>query len=164
MTSLGLSGITLSDLSVLKPLTDLRKLSIFLGGTTNLALLPQFLALEELWLMRITKLSDLRFLGELLGLRKLKLDWLRNVTSLPSLSRLVRLEDVTLDTMKGLTDLSSLASAPALRRLSVSAMPQMTAENFRCFLNHPRLDELWAYTGKTKVNEAVKGMFAGIAK
>ena len=62
LTQLGLSGITLPDLSVLLPLTALRELSIFLGGTTNLALLPRLAELEYLWLMRITKLSDLRVL------------------------------------------------------------------------------------------------------
>jgi internalin A len=164
LTSLGLSGITLSDLSVLLPLAALRELSIFLGGTTNLALLPRLSALENLFLMRITKLSDLGVLSDLGRLTTLRLDWMRNVTLLPRLGGLARLEDVTLDTMKGLTDLSPLAAAPALRRLSVAAMPQLSAESFRCFLGHPRLEELWAYTGKTRVNEAVKRMFPGIAR
>jgi hypothetical protein len=66
--------------------------------------------------------------------------------------------------MKGLIDLSPLAAAPALRRLSISAMPQLTVESFRCFLRHPRLQELWAYTGRSRVNDAVKQMFPGIAR
>ena len=110
LTGLGLSGITLADLSVLLPLTALRDLSIFLASTTNLALLPKLLALEDLFLMRITKLSDLSVLGDLVGLKTLRLDWMRNVTSLPNLAGLARLEDVTLDTMKGLTDLSPVGS------------------------------------------------------
>jgi internalin A len=164
LTGLGLSGITLPDLSLLLPLSGLRELSIFLGGTTNLALLPQLRALENLFLMRITKLSDLGMLGDLGGLTTLRLDWMRNVTWLPSLAGLARLDDVTLDTMKGLTDLSPLAAAPALRRLSVAAMPQLNAESFRCFLGHPRLRELWVGTGKSRVNDAVKRMFPGIAR
>jgi internalin A len=164
LTKLGLSGITLPDLSVLLPLTALRDVALFLGATTNLALLRRLPALEELWLMRITKLSDLGVLGDLIGLIKLRLDWLRNVTALPSLARLLQLVDVTLDTMRGLTDLSPVAAAPALRRLAVAGMPQLTAEHFRCFVGHPRLEELWGYTGKARVNEAVKKMFAGIAR
>jgi internalin A len=164
LTSLGLSGITLPDLSGFLSLTALRELSIFMGGTTNLALLSRLLALENLFLMRITKLSDLGVLGDLRRLTTLRLDWMRNVTSLPSLAGLTRLEDVTLDTMKGLTDLSPLAAAPALRRLSVVAMPQLNAESFRCFLRHPTLHELWAYTGKSRVNDAVKCMFPEIAR
>jgi internalin A len=164
LTKLGLSGITLPDLSLLLPLTGLRDLSIFLGGTTNLALLPRLASLEALSLMRITKLSDLSMLGDLVGLKKLHLDWMRNVTSLPRLDRLVRLEEVTLDTMKGLTDLSPVAAAPALRKLTIQTMPQLTAENFRCLLGHPRLAGLWAYSGRSRVSEEVKRMFPGIAR
>jgi hypothetical protein len=161
---LGLSGITLPDLSLLLPLAKLRELSIFLGGTTNLAMLPRFPELEDLFLMRITKLSDLSVLGQLEGLKSLRLDWMRNVTSLPNLAPLGRLDNVVLDTMKGLTDLSPVAAAPALRRLTITALPQLTAENFRCLIGHPRLEKLWAYTGKSRVNEEVKRMFPQIAK
>jgi internalin A len=164
LAELGLSGITLPDLSVLAPLSKLRDLSLFLGGTTNLTLLPRLPALESLFLMRINKLADVGVLRDLVGLTKLRLDWLRQVTSLPSFAGLSRLADVTLDTMKGLADLSPLAAAPALRRLSIANMPLLTAENFRCFLGHATLAELWAYTGRSKVNDAVKDMFPGIAQ
>jgi hypothetical protein len=164
LTSLGLSRITLPDLSVLLPLTRLRQLSILLGGTTNLSLLPRFPELEDLFLMRITKLFDLGVLSDLLSLKTLRLDWMRNVTSLPSFARLARLDNVELDTMKGLTDLSPVAAAPALCRLSVTGMPQLTAENFRCFVDHPRLEELRAGTGKRTVNEQIKRMLPGIAR
>ena len=125
LASLGLSGITLPDLSLLLPLAGLRKLAILLGGTTNLSLLPRLSRLEDLFLMRITKLSDLSVLGDLPCLKTLRLDWMRNVTSLPNLAGLARLDYVTLDTMKGLADLSPLAAAPALRRLAIASMPKV---------------------------------------
>jgi hypothetical protein len=164
LEDLGLSGITLPDLSLLLPFAKLRKMALFLGGTRNLAALAQLPELEELWLMRITKLADLGILAQLVGLKKLQLDWMRNVTSLPSLHRLERLDDVTLDTMKGLTDLSPLAVAPALRRLVVAAMPQLTADAFRCFLRHPRLQELWADTGRSRLNEQIREMLPLVAR
>lgn len=164
LTSLGLSGITLPDLSLLLPLRALRAFQLFLGGTVNLSLLSRLPALEDLWLMRITKLSDLCVLADLVGLIKLRLDWLRNVTSLPSLRNHARLEDVTLATMKGLSDLSPVAAAPALRALMVDGMPQLTAESFRCLVGHPRLEELWLYTPKAKVREAVEQMLPGIVR
>src|SRR5258706_4649869 len=164
LNRLGLSGITLPDLSLLLPLTALRELSIFLGSTTNLALLPGLAALEELWLMRITKLSDLGMLGDLTGLKKLHLDWMRNVTTLPNLARLVGLTDVILEKMKGLTDLTAVAGIPALRRLHIFDMPQLTAESFQCFRGHPRLEELWVETGRKKGDAAAKGMVPGIAR
>jgi hypothetical protein len=164
LEELGLSGITLPDLSLLLPLKRLRKLALLLGGTASLAELPHLSRLDDLFLMRISKLSDLGMLGDVLGLKTLRLDWMRNVTALPSLARLAQLDDVTLDTMKGLTDLSPLAAAPAVRRLAITAMPQLTAENFSCFLGRPALQELWVGTGRSRVNEQVKRMFPLIAR
>ena len=161
---LGLSGITLPDLAIIEPLTQLRDLSIVLGGTRNLEVLPRLPKLERLFLMRITKMSDLGVLADIEGLRSLRLDWMRNVTSLPSFSRLSGLENIELDTMKGLAELSPVAAAPALRRLTITAMPQLSTESFRCLIGHPRLAELWAYTGRQRVNDAVKQMFPGIAR
>ena len=154
----GLSEFTLPDLSLLLPLTKLRKFQLFLGGTTNLAALAQLPALEELSLMRINKLADLGILSSLAGLKTLRLDWMRNVTSLPSLHRSERLEDVTLETMKGLVDLAPIAAAPALRRLVVAGMPQLSIESFRCFIGHPRLDELWPDTGRRSLNTQIREM------
>jgi hypothetical protein len=158
MEDFGLSGFTLSDLSLLLPLAKLRKFQLFLGGTRNLAALARLPALEDLWLMRITKLSDLGILADLVDLKTLRLEWMRNVTTLPSLHRLERLDDVTLEIMKGLTDLSPVAAAPALRRLVVADMPQLTIDSFRCFIAHPRLEELWAATGRRRLNAQVKEM------
>ncbi len=158
LENLGLSGITLPDLSLLLPLVKLRKLQLFLGSTRNLAGLAQLPQLEDLSLMRITQLCDLGILADLVGLKTLQLIWMRDVTSLPSLHRLGRLDDVELETMKGLTDLSSLAAAPALRRLVVAEMRQLTADSFRCFIGHPVLQELWADTGKRKLNAEVRQM------
>jgi hypothetical protein len=158
LEDLGLSGFTLPDLSSLLPPAKLRKFQLFLGGTTNLAALTQLPALEELWLMRITKLADLDVLSKLGGLKTLRLDWMRNVTSLPSLHRSEQLEEVTLDTMKGLADLAPIAAAPALRRLVVAAMPQLTIESFRCLIGHPRLEELWADTGRRRLNTQIREM------
>ena len=142
--------ITLPDLHVILPLSELSALSVILGGTRDLALLPKFRKLEKLMLMRITKMSDLGVLAELTGLKKLHLDWMRNVTTLPSLAPLDRLKRVRLDTMKGLTDLAPVAAAPALRELSVTNMPQLRVENFRCLIGHPHLERLWAYVGRQK--------------
>ena len=69
LASLGLTRITLPDLSVLLPLTGLRQLSILLGGTRNLAVLPLLPDLEDLFLMRISKLFDLGVLSDLVSLK-----------------------------------------------------------------------------------------------
>ena len=161
---LGLSMITLPDLRVILPLSELSALSVILGGTRDLALLPKFHKLEKLMLMRITKMSDLGVLAELAGLKKLHLDWMRNVTSLPSLASLDGLRRVRLDTMKGLSDLAPIAAAPGLRELSIANMPQLKAENFRCLVGHPHLEKLWAYVGRQRVNDGVRRLLPAVSQ
>jgi internalin A len=161
LEDLGLSGFTLADLSILLPLVKLRKLGLFLGGTRNLSALAQLPKLEDLRLMRITKLSDLGILSDLAGLKTLHLDWLRNVTALP---RLPMLEDVTLSTMKGLADLSPLAAVSTLRRLSIGEMRHLTVDSFRCFLGHPALQELRIETGKIRLDDEVKRLLPLVAR
>lgn len=164
LDDLGLSGITLENLSILLPLARLRSFSLFLGSTQDLGLLPQIGALEELWLMRITSLSDLEVLKDVRTLTKLTLDWMRNVTHLPSFAPLAKLANVRLDTMKGLQSLEAVAAAPNLKRLSIADMPQLKPEDFACLQGHPQLEELWAFPGRKTVNAAVRAMFPGVAR
>jgi hypothetical protein len=163
LMQLSLRGITLPDLALILPLTRLRGLSIHLGGTSDLRLLPRFSELEEVNLLRITGLSDLSMLAELTALKTLTLDWLRNVTTLPSLAPLQHLETVSMETMKGLTSLASIAAAPALQRLQIITMPQLKAADFTCLVGHPSLRVLMAYPGGKKVNDEIKRMFPGVA-
>ena len=163
LESLGLSGITLPDLSLLLPLAKLRRLQLFFGSTTDLSLLPRLESLEEVSLMRITKLADLAALGDVASLKSLRLEWMRNVTQIPSLDRLTRLENVELSQMKGITDLTPIAAVPTLRRLLIGDMRQLTPDHFRCFLGHPKLEEICAYTGKISLNDAIVEMFPSIA-
>jgi hypothetical protein len=164
VTVLALRGITLPDLSLLLPLTELRDLSIRLGGTRDLRLLPGFTKLEQLDLMRITRLDDLSMLRELEQLELLTLDWMRNVTHLPSLKPLKRLATINLDAMKGLTSLQPIADAPALRYLQVVGMPQLKAKHFACFVGHPSLATLDAFPSGKKVHDEIKLMFPGVAR
>ena len=161
---LSLRGITLPDLALILPLTRLRGLSIHLGGTRDLRLLPRFSELEELNMLRITGLNDLSMLAELTELKTLTLDWLKNVTTLPSLAPLKHLETVSMETMKGLTSLGSIAAAPSLRSLQIVTMPQLKAADFACLIGHPSLRVLMAYPGGKKVNDEIKRMFPGVAR
>ena len=55
-----------------------------------------------------------------------------------------------------------LRDVPA--RFEVIHMPQLTAESFRCFVDHPGLQELWTYTGKRTANEQIKRMLPLVAR
>ena len=163
LTQLSLRGITLPDLALILPLTHRQGLSIYLGGTSDLRLLPRFSELEELNLLRITGLSDLSMLAELTQLKTLTLDWLRNVTSLPSLASLKHLESLSMEIMKGLTSLEPIAAAPALRSLEIITMPQLKPADFTCLLGHPSLRVLRTFPGGKKVHDEIKRMFPGVA-
>jgi hypothetical protein len=57
-----------------------------------------------------------------------------------------------------------VAAAPALRRLAVWDVPQLTPESFRCLLGHPRLTEMHVGIGSRRNNEEVGRMFPGIVR
>jgi hypothetical protein len=71
LRSVTLRSITLPDLTLLTPLRRLRALDLKLGGTKNLAVLPELEALEYLELWMVKGLSDLSSVAELEGLEYL---------------------------------------------------------------------------------------------
>lgn len=99
LKSVTLRSITLPDLALLKPLSHLRALDLKLGGTMNLALLPELQSLEYLELWMVKGLSDLSPIAELPRLEYLFLQALRQVESLPAMANLVGLQRLWLETM-----------------------------------------------------------------
>ncbi|SFS16937.1 internalin A [Dyella sp. OK004] len=171
LTSLGLRSITLPDLFMLAPLRELTSFRLSFGGTRDLAALAELPKLKALHLLRINLLDDLSILAKLTSLKTLGLDSMRKVTSLPNLGSLTHLEEVGLETMKGLTGLAAVAAAPALRRLTISGMPQLDVDAFHCLVDHPSLQELrlWSSLGgavnlRKPVHEAVRQLLPDIIK
>lgn len=105
LEKLTLRSITLPDLSVLRPLKQLRALEIKLGGTKKLDLLPEIGKLRYLELWMIRGLTDLGPIASVRTLQFLFLQALKNVAVIPSLAGLPLLRRIHLHTMKGLTDL-----------------------------------------------------------
>ena len=151
---LTLRRITLPDLSPLLPLRNLRDLEITLGGTRDLALLPEIGRLRRLDLYRVRKLSDLGFVSRLSELQWLGLQALGNVGALPSLAPLRRLRRVALETMKGITDFRPIAAAPALEELSLIDMKHLQSEHLRPLVGHPNLKAAVIGLGSFKRNAA----------
>lgn len=151
-----LRSITLPDLSLLTSLKSLRSLDLKLGGTKNLALLPEFqsLAYLELWMVR--GLSDLSPIAELPNLEYLFLQALRQVTELPAMSRLTGLRRLWIETMKGLTDLSPIREAPGIRQLAVIDMAHLQPDAFAPLVGHPSLRSLRFGLGSNRKNDAVR--------
>jgi hypothetical protein len=151
-----LRSITLPDLSLLKPMTQLRSLNLKLGGTRDIGLLPEIGRLRyfEAWLVR--GLSDLSAIADVPTLQYVFLQALKQVETLPSFATLPLLRRVVLDTMKGLTDLGPVADAPVLEDLTLYAMPQLPPEAFAVFVGHPTLRRVNIGLGSLRRNAAVQ--------
>lgn len=156
LRSVTLRSITLPDLSMLTPLTNLRALDLKLGGTKNLSLLPELQALDYLELWQVKGLSDLSPIAKLPRLEYLFLQSLRQVEALPHLGGLPALTRLWIETMKGLTDLSPIRDAPHLRQLAVVDMAHLQPDAFAPLVGHPSLESLRFGLGSKRKNEAVQ--------
>lgn len=158
LDDLTLRSITLPDLSVLRPLKQLRSLDIKLGGTKDLGLLPEIGRLRYLELWMIRGLGDLGPIASVATLQYVFLQALKNAKAIPSLAGLPRLRRIVLETMKGLTDLRPVADAPALEDLIAVDMGHLTPEAFRPFVGHPTLRRQNVGLGSDRKNKAVEEM------
>jgi hypothetical protein len=156
---LGLSGVSLPDLSALLPFEQLR--SMFLGfcKPLDLGLLGRFTRLEALHILKIYNLHDLSALNLNRNLKRIELEWLPHVETLPDLARLHQLEELEIATMKLLRDTSSIARAPELRYLALWDCTSLTPDSFKCLLGHPTLKRLNFGIGGLKENNKVAAMF-----
>lgn len=155
---LGLSGVSLPDLSALLPFTHLQSLFIGFCKPLNLDLLGRFAELQSLHFLKINNLHDLSALSLARNLVRLELDWLPHVETLPDLSPLSQLEEVELET-RALRDISSIAKAPALRFLGLWDCKSLTPQSLECLIGHPTLKRLNFGIGRLKDNEKVAAMF-----
>jgi Leucine-rich repeat (LRR) protein len=158
---LGLSGVSLPDLSALLPFEQLRSMFMGFCKPLDLDLLGRFTKLEALHLIKINNLRDLSALSLNGNLRRIELEWLPHVETLPDLAGLHQLEELEVATMKSLRDISSIARAPALRFLALWDCRSLTPENFKCLLGHPTLKRLNFGIGSPNANNKVAAMFPG---
>lgn len=155
---LGLSGMSLPDLSALLPFAHLQSLFIGFCKPLDLSPLDRFPELQSLHLLKINNLHDLSALTLARDLIRLELAWLPHIETLPDLSTLSRLEEVELEA-RSLRDISSIAKAPALRFLGLWDCKSLTPKSFECLLGHPTLQRLNFGIGRRKDNEKVAAMF-----
>ncbi len=156
LENLTLRSITLPDLSILLPLKSLLSLSIKLGGTNNIELLPKVgkLRFVKFWMVR--GLADLTPIANVSTLQFLYLHALKHVETLPSLRPLRRLRRVNLIGMKGLAELNSVANAPNLEELVAFEMPNLEPHNFEPFVGHKKLKHVLIEIGSRKKSEAAE--------
>lgn len=156
LRSLTLRSITLPDLTLFSPLTQLEALDLKLGGTNNLTGIEVFTKLRYLELWMIRGFSDLTPVTTCTSLEMLFLQALKNVTQLPDLSPMTRLQRVHLETMKGLTDLSPLLTAPALEEVAVLDAGHMQPVDAAVLTRHPGLKRASVFMGSDRKNKAIQ--------
>jgi hypothetical protein len=157
---LTLRSITMSDLSLLQPLQNLRSLDLKLGGTKDLKLLSGLVGLRYLELWMVRGLSDISPVTHLRELRYLFLQDLKNVISVPSMSSMRSLRRVHIENLKGLSSLASIAEAPALEELVLVNMRHLPVESLKCFRNHPRLARATVGLGSARRNDEAVALLA----
>jgi hypothetical protein len=150
-----LRSITLPDLSLLAPLRRLRSLDIKLGGTQDLAVLPQLESLAYLELWGIRGLEDISPIATLGALQYLFLQDLARVDRLPNMTRMSSLRRVHIENLKNLTDLSPLLTAPALEELVMVNARHLTPEHFARLTSHPTLTSAQIGLGSKRKNDLV---------
>ena len=158
---LGLSGVSLPNLSALLPFEQLRSMFMGFCKPLDLSLLGRFTKLEALHLTKVNNLHDLSALSLNRNLRRIELDWLPHVETLPDLAGLHQLEELEMATMKSLNDISSIARAPALRFLALWDCGSLTPESFKCLVGHPSLKKLNFGIGRPNENNKVAALFPG---
>ncbi len=154
-----LRSLTLPNLESLTPLTQLRALEIKLGGTKDLAALPEIGRLEYLEIWRVRGLTDLSPIAGLPHLECLFLQQLRRVEVLPEMHRMVGLRRFWLEALKGLTDLSPIATAPRLEDLAVVDMPHLVPQDLTSLVGIPTLRNVRIGLGSVRRNRAASQLF-----
>lgn len=158
LEELTLRSITLPDLSMLLPLTDLSSLGLKLGGTTNLALLPRIGRIRYLELWFIRGLADIGPVGDMPHLEYLFLQALKQVETLPDFSGAPNLRRIHLQTMNGLRDLPALATAPALEELLLIDMRHLKPADLRPLAGIPQLKAVTAALGSLRRNAEAQAL------
>jgi hypothetical protein len=156
LRDVSLRSITLPDLTLLRPLTNIELLDLKLGGTRDLSLLPEIGRIRYLELWQIRGLNDISAVGRMPHLEALFLQALKGVATLPDFSGSPRLTRIALETMKGIRDVNALTTAAALEELVVGDTDQLQPEDFKVLAKLPTLKRASVFLGSNRKNKAVK--------
>jgi hypothetical protein len=111
LTELSLTGYSVDKLNFLNSLQKLKRLYIGFGTSKNLDTINQLKNLEELDILWVKQLSDIKAISNLSGLIRLKIQYEKQVTKLPDLSKLKKLKNIRLMDLNALSDVSSLSTS-----------------------------------------------------
>ena len=132
-------------------LPNLKSLSMYHGGVSDLRGLAGLSQLESIELWKVRNLDTLDWLQDFGHLKEAEIGALAKVTSLPSFQGLRDIERIKLEQMNGLREIRQLAEAPRLAKLKLVQMNDIPMEEYQSFVDHNTLQELSSgYRSKRK--------------
>ena len=152
-----LSGITLTDLSFLNDISNLKRLKIYRGNTQDFSGIYGNTSIAALNLYRITNFADIDLIAKLPNLVSVELRELQHIHSFSDLSNSDNLKHLHVDGMKSLLDLSALEHAKGLESVSfVCCPPKFEPEHILPVLKNPTVKQCSFYTTSEKKNRQIK--------
>jgi uncharacterized pyridoxal phosphate-containing UPF0001 family protein len=108
LINLNLTGYSADKLDYLNDLKTIKRLYIGFGASTSLDTIDKIKTIEELSILWVKKLSDIKAISKLENLVKLKIEDEKQIKELPKLENLKQLKNIRLMNLNGLGDISTL--------------------------------------------------------
>lgn len=108
LIDLNLTGYSIEKLNYLNDLKTIKRLYIGFGTSVSLDAIDRIKTIEELSILWVKKLSDIKAVSKLENLAKLKIEDEKQIKGLPKLDKLRQLKNIRLMDLNGLEDLTSL--------------------------------------------------------
>ena len=151
-----LSGITLTDVSFLNDIRNLKALKIHRGNTSDFSGLYGNTSIVALDLLRIANFADINLIAQLPNLVAVELRELQHIHRFPDLSNHDNLKHISVDGMKSLLNLSALEYAKNLESVSfVCCPPKFEPDCILPVLKNPTIKQCSFYTASEKKNKQI---------
>jgi hypothetical protein len=108
LIDLNLTGYSVDKLTYLNELKSIKKLYIGFGTSTSLDTIDKIKTIEELSILWVKKLSDLKAISKLENLIRFKIEDEKQIKELPKLDKLRQLKNIRLMNLNALKNISSL--------------------------------------------------------
>ena len=111
LIDLNLTGYSVEKLNYLNDLKGIKRLYIGFGTSVSLDTIDRIKTIEELSILWVKKLSDIKAISKLENLVKLKIEDEKQIKGLPKLDKLKQLKNIRLMNLNGLEDITSLQTS-----------------------------------------------------
>ena len=128
--------------ATLGELPQLKELGLSYVSITSWEGIEKLADLERLTLYQVSGMPDLAFVARLTRLESLHVQDCKELTSVPDLSGMQHLTHLWLSELPNLENIAGVFHAPALKKLVVSSMAKLSAEQLQPAVDHPTLESV----------------------